>query len=87
MKFYVESTNWGDKEEGLVEHYPWLKDFGYENKHITIDSLEVLMDLVNKTGPRNGICVFPDHMVYDPKNRKWVSTGVPHIEIYDGYRE
>lgn len=76
MKFYIESTMYGNEEEDLVEHYPF-----------TIDSLEVLMDLVNKTGPRNGICVFPDRMVYDPKNRKWVSSGVLHIEIYDGYRE
>ena len=33
MKFYIESTNWGDKEKDLIEHYPWLKDFGYEDKH------------------------------------------------------
>lgn len=87
MKFYIESTNWGDKEKDLIEHYPWLKDFGYEDEHITIDSLEVLMDLVNKTGPSNGICVFPNHLVYDPKSKKWIGTGVPVIEIYDDYRE
>lgn len=87
MKCYVESTNWGNKEEDLVKHYPWLKEFEYKDGYITVKSLKALMDLVNKTGPRNGICVFPNYMVYDPKTKKWIGTGVPVIEIYDGYRE
>lgn len=87
MKFYIESTNWGDKEKDLIEHYPWLKDFGYEDEHITVKSLEALMDLVNKTGRIGGIILFTEHEVYDPKLKKRVGTGVPEIEIYDGYRE
>ena len=87
MKFYIESTNWGNKEEDLVEHYPWLKDFGYEDEHITVKSLKVLMDLVNKIKDNDGIIIFPEHEVYDPKSKKWIGTGVPAIEIYDGYRE
>lgn len=87
MKFYIESTNWGDKEKDLIEHYPWLKDFGYEDEHITVKSLEALMDLVNKTGRIGGIILFTEREVYDPKLKKWIGTGVPAIEIYDGYRE
>ena len=86
MKIYVTSTCWDNKENGLIEHYPWLKDFEYEDRLITVKSLEDLMNLVNKT-ERNGIILFPEHEVYDPKLRKWVGTGVPEIEIYDGYRE
>lgn len=87
MKFYIESTNWGNKEEDLVEHYPWLKEFGYKDEHITVESLEALMDLVNKAGAMDGIILTLEHKVYDPKSKKWIGTGVPNIEIYDAYRE
>ena len=87
MKFYIESTNWGDKEKDLIEHYPCLKDFGYEDKHITVKSLKALMDLVNRIGVRHGSIRRAEHEVYDPKSKKWSGTGVPEIEIYDGYRE
>lgn len=87
MKFHIESIKWGNKEKDLIEHYPWLKDFGYKDEHITVDSLEALMDLVNKTGVIDGIIIFPEHEVYDPKSKKWIGTGVPAIEIYDAYRE
>lgn len=87
MKFHIESTNWGDKEKDLIEHYPWLKDFGYEDEHITVKSLKALMDLVSKTRVTDGIILLSDHTIYDPKLKKWVKTGVPAIEIYDGYRE
>lgn len=69
-----------------IEHYPWLKDFEYKDRLITIKSLEALMDLVKKT-EFNGIILVPEHEKYDPKLRKWVGTGVPELEIYDGYRE
>lgn len=87
MKFYIESTNWGGKEKDLIEHYPWLKDFGYEDEHITVKSLKALMDLVNKTRVTDGIILLSDHNIYDPKSKKWIRTGVPAIEIYDGYKE
>ena len=87
MKFYIESTNWGDKEEDLVKYYPWLKEFEYKDGHITVESLEALMDLVNKIRVTDGIILFSEHEVYDPKSKKWIGTGVPKIEIYDGYRE
>lgn len=87
MKFHIESTNWGDKEKDLIEHYPWLKDFGYEDEHITVKSLKALMDLVSKTRVTDGIILLSDHTIYDPKLKKWIKTGVPAIEIYDGYRE
>ena len=45
MKFYIESTMYGNKEEDLVEHYPWLKEFEYKDRHITVKSLKALMDL------------------------------------------
>lgn len=85
MKIYVTSTCWKG-EDVLIEHYPWLKDFEYKDGLITVKSLEALMDLVNKT-ERDGIILFPEHEKYDPKLRKWVETGVPELEIYDGYRE
>ena len=88
MKFHIESTMWGDKEKDLIDHYPILKEFGYKDKHITINSLKAFMDLVNSPSIRNvGIIVFPEHEIYDPKAKKWVGTGVPNIEIYDAYRE
>lgn len=87
MKFYIESTMWGIKEEDLIEHYPWLKEFGYKDEHITVKSLKALMDLVNKIGVTDGIILFSEREVYDPKSKKWIGTGVPSIEIYDGYRE
>ena len=87
MKFYIESTNWGGKEKDLIEHYPWLKEFEYKDGHISVESLEALMDLVNKTGVTDGIILNSEREVYDPKLKRWVGTGVPAIEIYDGYRE
>ena len=87
MKFYIESTNWGGKEKDLIEHYPWLKEFEYKDRHISVESLEALMDLVNKTRTTGGIILSSEHEVYDPKSKKWIGTGVPGIEIYDGYRE
>ena len=87
MKFYVASTEFGNGD-GIIDRYPWLKDFEYEGGQITVENLEALMDLVNKTGPGNsGICVFPNHKIYNPEIMTWVTIGVPHIEIYDGYRE
>ena len=85
MKFYIESTMWGTEEEKLIEKYPLLKEFGYKNDHITVKSLGALMDLVNKAGC--GIILSSEHEIYDPKLKKWIGTGVPEIEIYDGYRE
>ena len=87
MKFYIKSTNWGDKEEDLVKYYPWLKEFEYKDGHISVESLEALMDLVNKIRVTDGIILFSEHEVYDPKSKKWIGTGVPAIEIYDWYRE
>lgn len=86
MKFYIESTRHGSKED-LIKNYPWLKDFGYEDEHITIKSLKALMNLVNKLRDTDGIILFHDHPVYDPKSKTWNNTGVPSIEIYDWYRE
>ena len=89
MKFYIESTMWGDKEEDLIEHYPVLKEYGYKDGHITIDSLKALMKLVNDPSISNsgGIILFSEYEIYDPKKKKWIGTGVPNIEIYDAYRE
>lgn len=90
MKFHIESTKWGTKEKDLIDHYPMLKEFGYKDEHITIDSLEAFMDLVNNPSISNsgsGIIVFPEHTIYDPKTKDWIKTGVPNIEIYDWYRE
>lgn len=58
MKFYVTSTCY-DGEDVLLEHYPWLKDFEYKDRLITVKSLEELMDLINKT-TCNGIIIFSD---------------------------
>lgn len=87
MKFYIESIMYGDKEEDLVEHYPWLKDFEYKDGQIVVNDLEALMDLINKTKANDGIVIFREREVYDPKSKKWIGTGVPNIEIYDAYRE
>lgn len=87
MKFYIESTAYGDKEEDLVEHYPWLKDFEYKDGQIIVNDLKALMDLINKIKVNDGVIIFPEREVYDPKSKKWIGTGVPAIEIYDGYRE
>ena len=56
MKIYVTSTCW-DGEDVLIEHYPWLKDFEYKDRLITVKSLKALMDLINKTA-RNSIILF-----------------------------
>lgn len=85
MKFHIESTMWGTKEEDLIENYPLLKEFGYKDEHITVESLGALMKLINAAG--RGIILTSEYEVYDPKSKKWVGTGVPNIEIYDGYRE
>lgn len=85
MKFHIESTNWGSKEEDLIEHYPWLKEFEYKDKYITVESLEALMEFANKAGC--DIILNSEHEIYNPKLKKWIGTGVPNIEIYDGYRE
>lgn len=87
MKFHIESTMWGAEEEDLIEHYPLLKEFGYKDGHITINSLEAFMDLVNKTDINGGVILTSEREVYDPKSKKWVGTGVHNIEIYDWYRE
>lgn len=89
MKFHIESTKWGTKEKDLIEHYPMLKEFGYKDEHITINSLNALMKLVNDPSISNsgGIIIFPEHTIHDPKVNVWVKTGVPGIEIYDWYRE
>lgn len=87
MKFHIESTMWGAEEEDLIEHYPLLKEFGYKDGHITINSLEAFMDLVNKTNINGGVILTSEREVYDPKSKKWVGTGVHNIEIYDWYRE
>ena len=87
MKFHIESTMWGDKEEDLIEHYPMLKEFEYKDEHITVDSLEALMNLVNNSSISNsGIILCREYTIYDPKAKKWVGTGVPNIEIYDGFK-
>ena len=86
MKFYISSTVYGDGEDMLAK-YSWLKDFGYEDRHIVVNTLEELMDLLNKIKRTDGICLFPNHEIYDGKSHKWVATGIPEIEIYDGYRE
>lgn len=87
MNFHIESVMWGDKEKDLIDHYPILKEFGYKDGHVTIDSLEALMKLVNKTKANDGIILYREYTIYDPKAKKWVGTGVPNIEIYDAYRE
>lgn len=87
MKFHIKSTMWGAEEEDLIEHYPLLKEFGYKDGHITINSLEAFMDLVNKTNINGGVILTSEREVYDPKSKKWVGTGVHNIEIYDWYRE
>lgn len=87
MKFHIESTMWGAEEEDLIDHYPVLKEFGYKDGHITINSLEAFMDLVNKTNINGGVILTSEREVYDPKSKKWVGTGVHNIEIYDWYRE
>lgn len=87
MKFHIESTMWGAEEEDLIEHYPLLKEFEYKDGHITINSLEAFMDLVNKTNINGGVILTSEREVYDPKSKKWVGTGVHNIEIYDWYRE
>lgn len=85
MKFHIESTGWGTKEEALIENYPLLKDFGYKDEHITVENLEELMDLATRAGC--SIILTSEHEVYDPKLKEWIGTGVPNIEIYDWYRE
>ena len=87
MKFHIESTMWGAEEEDLIEYYPLLKEFGYKDGHITINSLEAFTDLVNKTNINGGVILTSEREVYDPKSKKWVGTGVHNIEIYDWYRE
>lgn len=87
MKFHIESTMYGSKEEDLIKHYPLLKEFGYKDGYIMVKSLKALMKLVNKINVNDGIIIFPEHEVYDPKSKTWIGTGVPKIEVDDWYRE
>ena len=87
MKFYIESAMYGDKEKDLIEHYPGLKDFEYKDGQIIVNDLKALMNLINKIKTNDGIIIFAEREVYDPKSKKWIGTGMPNIEIYDGYIE
>jgi hypothetical protein len=70
MKFHIESTRWGTKEKDLIDHYPMLKEFGYKDEHVTIDSLEAFMDLVNNPSiSNNGIIVFLNTRYMTQKQR------------------
>lgn len=84
MKFYIESTQYGAKED-LIKNYPSLKDFGYTDECITVESLDELMSLAHKA--RCSLILSPNHTVYDPTSKTWNETDVPSIEIYDWYRE
>ena len=53
--------------------------------HITVNTLEELMDLSVKVGNGNSLIISPDSQkIFNGVD--WVSTG-SSIEIYDGYRE
>ena len=79
MKFNIRATSvwiWSESKEetwnGLLEKYPCLKDFGFGDGHITINSLEDLCRLKSAVG--NDLILLG-------------SSEDPAIEIYDDYRE
>ena len=83
MQFYVKSTIYDGN--GVVDLYPWLRDYGYENNHITVTTLEELMDVVKKSGDDNGVILFTSRIGIVDGKYQYIQE--PTIEIYDGYRE
>lgn len=87
MQFYLTSTN-GNDPDRLLERYPWLRKYGFKDNHITVNTLEELVEIANEMSTHGcGICVFARHQEFDRKKLKWVDTNEPEIELYDGYRE
>lgn len=84
MKFRISATSiwvWDDskeEEKELLEKYPCLKDFGFDNCHIMLDSLE---DLERLRAAVHNDCKDADELIIcgSPED--------PGIEIYDTYRE
>ena len=80
MKFKITATSlWymcEDKVyyEKILKLYPRLKEFGFDNGYITINSLQDLMILKEAVGKGNELIISRD-------------TNGPSIEIYDDYRE
>lgn len=82
MKFKITATSiWNMDDEvfykEIAEKYPCLKEFGFDNGYITIDSLQDLMKL------KEAVCV-------RDKYNELIVSGImddPLIEIYDAYRE
>ena len=98
MEFKLESTNWSNKDELLGRYGALLSEFDirrevsdrgpyYDELYITFNNLDELMHLVGAIDRNIGIILFGDSEVYDNNTKQWIPTGIPMIEIYDGYRE
>lgn len=66
MKFHIVFTKCGTEEDVLIKNYSLLKDFGYKDGYITVESLKELMDFANKAG--FSISLTSEHEIYDPIN-------------------
>lgn len=77
MKFKITATsiwntNWKIYYEKILKSYPCLKEFGFDNGYITINSLQDLMRL--KEAVSDELIISAD-------------ANGPSIEIYDDFRE
>lgn len=70
MKFRIVTTC-EFKPEKVIEDYPCLNKFNFDDGYVTINSLEELMDLIKAV--ENEIII--------------EDNSIPQIEIYDSYRE
>lgn len=74
MKFRIDATSVWDNSK-VIDDYPVLEKFGYEpDGHITINTLEELLELMKLTN--NELIIL----------RHWRDNELT-IEIYDTYRE
>lgn len=71
MKFRIIMVD-DYRPDKVIERYPCLKQFGFDDGYITINSLDELMTLTEK-------------LTEDIIIKSYVLE--PEIEIYDGYRE
>lgn len=101
MQYQITSTDWWDSE-CIIEHYPCLKDFGFENKEVeAVVHHEFIRDENGKVivQPIYGIKKIPfvniDSLEQLNEFIKTVDTPIIisevdciyGIEIYDDYRE
>ncbi len=83
MKFTIDATR-GDVPKSL-ETTLVREDMGYETRTIDIPDLASLLALAESHGGDLVLRIADDG--YDPDFCEKRLRGIPHVEIYNGYRE